>query len=453
MSPDIYSFSDIAVGFVYFLIILSIGFFIQNRNKNNPDYTWFIPNLIFKMIFSLFFGFTFVEILGYGGDTVAYYESVNKLVNLLFENPVGYWREMISTPSMETLSTNFTTKTGYPPGWIYKEPESFYVAKILSIFSVFTFKSFIALSLIASFIFALASFRFFQIAKKYNIASDRMVAIATMFIPTVCFWCSGATKDMLILSSFYFALYQLFAYFDKERKFGVSNLILLFLMVYILTQIRPFMIYAILPPLLLSFGLGNINRMENKLFAGLLKSTLFIIGLIGAFLILSTEQGLEALGGQEYFEEMAIIQQDFAKNETYGGPRYDLGITDFTPLGMVSAAPSAVLTAIYRPFLWEAQGALLFVSGIESVVLILLTLRFLFFNGGIVTNFNRVVSNEFLLLALTFAFFFSFFVGFTSVLFNVLVRFKAPILGFIVLVLVSKKSSQEKNKETVELQE
>lgn len=235
-------------------------------------------------------------------------------------------------------------------------------------------------------------------------------------------------------------LFHFFALLQKDRKFTLKNIIFIVFYAYIILNIRPFMIYAIIPPLLLSFGLGYVNRIGSSIVSNFLKGGIFMATLVGFLYVLSTGD-LFLEGAQETLDEVAIVQQDFASNVTYGGPRYDLNITDFTPAGMISAAPLAVFTALYRPFLTEAQGPLLLLSALEGIVLIFLTLYFII-KGPI--HWRFVFNHEFLLFSLLFVLFFGFVVGFSSILFNVLVRFKAPILALFLLVLIAKDPEKAK---------
>jgi hypothetical protein len=437
---EIYATEDIAMGILWIILTTILAFIIKSNHADNPDYKWFIPNFFFKLVMGLFFGYTFVKILGYGGDTAAYWASIDKLVNLFFHDPSKYLDELLSTPDINNLTKNFNSSTGYPPGWIYKEPESYFVAKVISVVGLFTNGSFIALTAICSFFASLASFRLFQLVKYYRFTSDFWMAIATLFIPTVAFWCSGISKDTLILGGFYMLLFHFFALLQKDRKFTLKNIIFIVFYAYIILNIRPFMIYAIIPPLLLSFGLGYVNRIGSSIVSNFLKGGIFMATLVGFLYVLSTGD-LFLEGAQETLDEVAIVQQDFASNVTYGGPRYDLNITDFTPAGMISAAPLAVFTALYRPFLTEAQGPLLLLSALEGIVLIFLTLYFII-KGPI--HWRFVFNHEFLLFSLLFVLFFGFVVGFSSILFNVLVRFKAPILALFLLVLIAKDPEKAK---------
>ena len=71
----------------------------------------------------------------------------------------------------------------------------------------------------------------------------------------------------------------------------------------------------------------------------------------------------------------------------------------------------------------------------------MITLRFIFIRNPIST-LKEIRNNELLMASLVFALILGFFAGYTSGLFGVLVRFKAPLLPFLYLVLMYKK--QEK---------
>src|SRR5690554_7298466 len=75
---------------------------------------------------------------------------------------------MMQRPSADTITVNFNQRTGYPPSWIYKEPESFFISKIISLFTFFTFNSYIALTLICSTIAGLCSWKLYELVKDFS---------------------------------------------------------------------------------------------------------------------------------------------------------------------------------------------------------------------------------------------------------------------------------------------
>jgi hypothetical protein len=159
------------------------------------------------------------------------------------------------------------------------------------------------------------------------------------------------------------------------------------------------------------------------------------------------------LGGesaQKYLTEAEITQKDFQNNPVYTGKKYDLGNVEFTPSGLLKAMPLAVFTGIYRPFPWEALSPGLILNAFESILLFYLSFVFLFKNRG--KRIERIQNTEILIYAVFFVFVMAFMTGFTAVIFGVLVRLRAPLLPFFIMLLtvqpIEEKSDAEvKNKD------
>jgi hypothetical protein len=149
--------------------------------------------------------------------------------------------------------------------------------------------------------------------------------------------------------------------------------------------------------------------------------------------------------------EAQIIYEDMTTNKSYGDNRYTLGDVSYTPLGMMAAFPMSVVAGFYRPFIWEALSVSLILNGIESLILLYYTYRF-FTGPKIAQRIQRIRSNELLIYGLAFAVILAFFAGFTSILFGILVRFKAPVLPFLVLVFTAHYRPEREEKEAREME-
>jgi hypothetical protein len=134
--------------------------------------------------------------------------------------------------------------------------------------------------------------------------------------------------------------------------------------------------------------------------------------------------------------EAQSVQQDFLENETYTGRRYEITNTDVSAVGLLRAIPESIFYGIYRPFIYESLSPNFILNGIESLVLIFVTIRFVFI-GNVFSKIKKIRKKEILVFALIFSLFIAFIAGFTSVLFGVLVRIRAPLLPFIFLVLTA----------------
>jgi len=195
------------------------------------------------------------------------------------------------------------------------------------------------------------------------------------------------------------------------------------------------MLIAAIGPFFMALG-ARWSRKQTSGFSKWLIQLCFIGVILFA---MTTFLGSEK--GQEFAAEAEVIQKDLKTNPTYGNNRYDLGVTDYSSNGMLSAMPISIFTAFYRPYLWEGDSLFVRISAIEAFFFLIITLRFVFGNN-IIQSLRTIRNNELLMASLVFALILGFFAGYTSGLFGVLVRFKAPLLPFLFLVLMYKKKDE-----------
>ena len=91
-----------------------------------------MPNILAKMFFGISFGLVYIFVYG-GGDTIAYYDGAVCMNNLFFKSPEHYFDQIFSAPDIFKRQLYYDSITGYPPGWIYREPEAFFISKIIII--------------------------------------------------------------------------------------------------------------------------------------------------------------------------------------------------------------------------------------------------------------------------------------------------------------------------------
>jgi len=213
---------------------------------------------------------------------------------------------------------------------------------------------------------------------------------------------------------------------DKETK--LKHFLWAGFYVFLLAHIRDFMISTIGVALVFTYSARLANKYRKNKFA--FYSIRFFSIIVGVLFFIY--QG-DSITSSEKLEEAAVIQKDFASNESYTGSRYDLGVTDFSAAGMLKAFPVAVIAGFYRPFLWESLKITLILNGLEGAFYMYLT--YLFFRRGFFSKINLIRKHEFFIFAFFFAILMAYMAGVTSGLLGVLVRFKAPLIPFLVLLL------------------
>jgi len=417
---------------VFGLVVIFILIFLRTRRNSHLEYYKYYPRAFaFKALFVLANCLFYIIVYGAGGDSIGFWDGAVKLNNLFWKDPFMYFIELFSDPIEGGQFRNFDTTTGIPDGHVYGEIPSFFVCKVVSIFTFLGYKGYILLSLIFAFITTNASWKLFELVRSYQLHSDRILAIAIFFIPSLSFWCAGISKDSLMWISVCYFLVNVYQILSPDKQSSIKNWIVMLICLYVMYRVRSFMILTVLAPLLFAYSARLGKKFgSNSIGRSLLRVLIAGISIASILLFFQTSVA------DEYIQEAAIINDDMTNNKSYGTNRYDLGITDYSPVGMALAFPNSVLAGFYRPYIWESLSLSLILNGIESILIIYLTARFLF-SGRLMQRIRRIRNHEFLVLAFFFALILAYFAGFTSILFGVLVRFKAPLLPFLVIVLTS----------------
>jgi hypothetical protein len=443
MKLDFLTLPDIIIGFFWLVILLTIAHIHASKNALKEHYKYYLRNIYFKLFLGLSFACFYVFYYG-GGDTTAYWEGACAMNNLFFKSPTLFFEELFSTT--KNINQTFNITTGYPPGWIYREPEGWFVSKIATFLTFITFKSYWAATFIVSFILAKASWKVFELVRSYAIHKESQLAFGVLFIPSVSFWCGGISKDSLVLISIFYLIYHLFQIISIDKTSSWKNWLGAIICSYLILETRSVILIAIFVPIVFSYSVRLKKKYLDNLFLSLItRGGIILIG-IGSFLFVIQSQSAVLEG---YIEEASVVQQDFLNNKTYGDKRYDLGITDYSMAGMVKVFPQAIYAGTFRPAIWESFSPTLILNGIESLIMMYLTILFVI-KGNFIRKIRQIFNNEVLIFALFFVLLMGFMAGFTAVLFGVLVRFKASVLPFLVLLLTAHYAEEEKEQLTVD---
>jgi hypothetical protein len=435
-SVDIVSF----VGWL--LIFIIIAHVIHANNKQNPEYRFFLLHFYWKIGMGLAFGLVYILYYERHGDTVFYWQGAKKLNLLLFDNPRAYWHELISTPPRDYIP-NYFFRVGKPPSWIYTEPNSWFVCKIANFFSFFSFGSYLTLNLFFSVISASISWKFFRYMNKILLTKTSYVALACLFIPSVAFWCTGLIKDTIAICAIFVLTICILKIIRKEYKSLAGILFSLLLSYYLLYSIRPFLVICTVIPLLMIL-IFKVNK--NKSFVIKFLTRIFGISLaIGSIAYyFSSAASFGEYSAESVFQTAEVIQKDMLNNAGYTGKRYYLSIEEFAGVNLLLVAPEAIITALFRPFVWEADGIFILLNGLENLFILYLCIRFFVSRKQGLANNTELRDNAFYLYALFLVLILGYFVGLTSGLFGTLVRLKTPIMPFFLLIILYKWVAPEK---------
>jgi hypothetical protein len=425
------TFVDILITLLWLGILSLIVTNQASKLENQELKPYYLRNFYIKVFYGISFTIVYLTVYG-GGDTKAYWDGAVVLNKLFFKSPSLYFDALLAPPSPENRLVHFNSETGFPPGWIYREAQGWLISKIASVFSIITFRSYFPTVVIFSYFVSRATWKIFELVTKLNLHTVRIAAWCMLYVPSVGFWCSGIAKDTVIFVSILNILYFSLDILILKNKIKLKHIFGILFFVFLISQIRSFALAATFAPLLAAFGTRITNRYSTNLFAKFAFRIIFLgFGAFGFIAVFSSSLVADLA------QEASVVQNDFKKNETYTGKKYDIGVVDGTPTGMIRAFPISVFYGVYKPFIYEALSPTLILNGIESLVLVLMTLNF-FFVGNVFKKIKRIRSNEFLIFAFVFTLLIGFMAGYTSVLYGVLVRIRAPLLPFLFLIFTTK---------------
>ncbi len=272
------------------------------------------------------------------------------------------------------------------------------------------------------------------------------LAIAVLFIPSCVFWGSGLAKDSFTLSAVGWFTYSFYHFFIK-KEFKIIFCAEIFISAFIILSIKPYIFFALLPGAILWLSNQQIQKINNATLRFLATPILILMGASGAYYALTQmEDSLGIYKIDTVLDRAVLVQQDM-KAEYYGGKSFDIGNFDASTGEVISKAPVAIFSGIFRPGIWDVRNIVMLVSSLENTYLLVLTF-FLLLRLKFLGFFVLIRKNPLLLFSMLFSLFFAFSVGLTVANFGSLVRLRIPELPFFVAGLFIMRHLYEKQSGT-----
>lgn len=421
----------------YFLfpIYIIFGFIIISifRKRLNPDpannriyYMAFFLRIIGTFLFAILYQYYY----GYG-DSLMYFNEARILHQHIMENPSNIHYLFSSIEEYRKL---------YDPSINSTIPEFYNANTLLTIriTTVFTFLSGNTY-LTTSVFFALASFTgvwsifsiFIFIAPKLK----SQFAWGILFFPTLIFWSSGIMKDSLCITALGWMFYCLHKYFiQKTRKF--IYLITIILSGMILFIIKSYILYAVIIAIASVIVFNLLSRLKPLI----LRIAVIIVILLTAISIFSTNNSIslafENINVDMMIQEISQMQNNYESNAIADDGNFKIGEINPTLGGLLEKLPLAITTVLYRPFLWECKKFIMFLSGMENIIMVLLSI-YVIMKTGLKTF--RIIHDKYMIqFCLLFTIVLAAIIGFTTFNFGTMLRYKTPLLpfysGFLILL-------------------
>ncbi|MDR1761004.1 MAG: hypothetical protein LBR55_00995 [Bacteroidales bacterium] len=447
MQP-IVSFSDIILSLFIIIGAISIVNNIYAKHiENQWNYAFYKKALYIRIAFSLLYVCVYT-IYYDGGDSSYYFYGARSIV-LLAQKDFGAAFRMLCGERTAELRSLFDTSTGYPV--YFRDPNAWSVCRLMVPFYLLGFGSLWATTLILSICTFFLLWDFYRMLCKLYPHESKYMTIALFFLPSVLFWSSGILKDVwcfVAVLQLYKAVWLIF--FRKHRI--VANIFRYIVCAYILISIRPFVFYSVLIATTLWLVFWRLKTMQNKLLRTVAFPLILSASLLGIMIVLQSF-GNVIEGRYADFDTMlqqvVVIQNDLTQ-DYYGKNSFNIGSFDASIPSMLSKTPIALVSGLFRPFLWEGSSVFLKISALEAT-LILLFFVYICIKTRIIGLFKIIINDSFLSSLCIFIVILAFFTGLSIANFGALVRYRIVYLPFFCIILFRAWSlTQRKTKREIQ---
>jgi len=426
---------DLIIAPFYFLIIILLGNYFARNIKDKQVRVYFIKGLLLKLIGAI--GISIIYFYYYGtGDTIFYFKRAIFIDDILFDDFGVGLKLLFNNPMVYDSQTfgYFAIIKGF-------DMSSLLVVRLAAITNLFCLDSYLANAFIFSCLSYIGIWRLFNVFYELFPSKANLLAWSFLFIPSVFFWGSGILKDNVTLGFLGIFVSSFYYLFMKRRKILI-NIFLLVISTFVIGIIKSYILLALMPAIFTWAFFEFKNKIKSQAVRAAITPILLVIMVplgLGALQLMGNSFSKFSLdNAQEKAEDMQrwhTYRVEVLKGGE--GSSYNLGIVEFSPLGIISKIPAAINVAIFRPYIWEAGNPVMMLSALESIVLLFFTLQMIWqFVRAPGVGFRFMSRHSIIPFMLVFSLIFAFSVGFTSYNFGALSRYRIPLLPFYLLAVL-----------------
>src|SRR5258706_6308425 len=279
-----YSLVDFIVPPIFLAIIFLLAKIIKERKiAGEPYYKYFVRTLLNKIAGGI--GVCLIYTLYYnGGDTVLYFDNGKLLAKMFIDNPD------------KMLDILFRDDISYREWFIYdyqasvypvyaRSFNSFFVLKCTWFLTIFAFNSFIGATILLNVITFPFVWKLYKVFIREFPTLHKEFAIAIFFIPSVAFWGSGLLKDNLTFSAVCLYSHAIYSILILKKKY-FTHILQIFFSYYILTSIKPYIFFALLPGSIIWMTSIALSTFNNKLIRRVTAPALMVIASLAGYFAL-----------------------------------------------------------------------------------------------------------------------------------------------------------------------
>lgn len=382
---------------------------------NQLTSTQLILLFIAKAACGVFYGYFLSKNIA-NADTWQIYNTSVVNTKMLFSDPLKFFISWVYDPSYD-YQHPFSAGNSY-----WNDIRDVMMIKAEAFLNIFSFSNYYINVLFYAF---LTFSGYIAFMKAYTLlfpdANKMLLVMAAFFIPSTFFWTSGMHKDGTIFMLISFIIYQctLWLVSGKPLRKVLFKILVCFFFIFLLRNYVALSLAFVLAVCVLSC---KYPKQSTKLV------TTFLALGIGCFFLSSHIS--PALSLPEW-----LVKRRISFNELAANSKLSYNTLDSSAYSYLANLPEALNHGFLRPYLWENMGVFYIPFALEIVVIIILTVFYLF-------NHQQLTSTQkaFLLFGALFLFINWLFLGYVVHIVGALVRYRSIFLPFFVApMLLSAK--------------
>lgn len=395
-----------------------------------PEYKYYILGFLARLFGSICLVWIYLYYYK-NGDVISFFVSGVPISKLFWHSPGKFFEVFFLPNTWENYRYLYNLDIGYPLGYVYVDGRTYFLVKVIGVLLLFCFNSIIVTSAVVSVVTYGGIWNFYRMLVRYYPRISGRLAIATLFIPSCVFWGSGILKDTFAFSAACWFIYGLDRLFFLGKS-GWKSWAVVLLAAWMMISMKPYVFMTIFPAALLWILYNRVQRFRNAMVR-----VLFLPAAMAA-LAMGTVLVMDSLGSQlgkfsldSALQTVVVNQADMKRTAQYGANYFDIGAVEATWSSVLGKFPQATFAGLYRPQLVDSKNIVMVFSGLENTFLLILT-GYIIFRSRLVHFIHLLLTNPLLQLCFVFAIGYSFMIGVTTPNFGALVRFKIPMLPFLV---------------------
>lgn len=321
--------------------------------------SFFLPALSIKVASGITLGLVYSYYYTVG-DTFVFFGDAQKLVQLFHAHPGDYFNFLWQGD--ETWGTTI--------GLLNKQGRSLLLVKILSVVTLGSFGNYWIASVYFSIISFLGSWYALVKIQLWFSESKWAALISFFLVPSVLFWSSGIIKESICMGALMF-ITGIYVVINFKGTLKMWEWLVGLIAVALLWNLKYYWVALFIPSAMTTIFMSRIN-LQRKLK---LNRFALISGWIALFSIIV----LAASTLHPNFYMYRFLEVIVENNNAYTLVSYDAPFVHFNDLqpnwaSIFLNSPWAMVSGLFRPFVFEVKTIFQFLISIENLVLLLLTL-------------------------------------------------------------------------------